>query len=719
MSNKDLIDKTDEIISELVYDKIKLEKAYNYYVGKRDKRQFQYLEENFGIGNPTSVKFTPLLKKHIDELVGEFLDVPILPKISCKDSDTISNMDREKQLEISNQVIEFLKGHLQNSLLKLAQGENITDKSIKEQIDKIVDNINNTFTSQYEETAQNVIKYILQSRHTDFTTKLRLLLIDLLVTGYCFYRVSSSQGNNNINIEVLDPRNVFIDRNPDSPYIKDSYKSVVRKWLTKNQILAKYGKELSASDRKNLKDDWTDDSLSEYHRATGPVITVYEDMEEEEDEEVIPGKPHDDRGNLIPVYEVEWIETDEDFVMQRYTTIRINDEYYILRGKDDSVIRSKSNPNYCGLTVNGVVFLNRSKEPYSLILKCASLQDRYDLLQYYRDVLMANSGVKGSIMDISLIPKSLGVQFPERVQKWIAYKKQGLQLIDTTMDGRAESYPINTIFSGYDDSIPADAIQAIELAIQSVENTVSSITGVFRERLNGIQQHDAVTNIQQGITNSFTITKPYFQQMDLMVNEILLDSLNQAKIVFKNGLQGTLILGEYQQKIFTALPEYFTLTDYDINIVPSTEVMQDIQTIKQLIPEFIKSGQVSADIIFEAINAKSLTQLKRLVKQSIAKQKQENNQLQQVSQKLEETQQKNKQLQQQLKEAQIQLQKLNEQKMQLDQNKIQLQYQVDWFKAQADKTFKDRSLDIQEERTKIELAQLRDGNPYNDKIRES
>lgn len=719
MSNKDLIDKTDEIISELVYDKIKLEKAYNYYVGKRDKRQFQYLEENFGIGNPTSVKFTPLLKKHIDELVGEFLDVPILPKISCKDSDTISNMDREKQLEISNQVIEFLKGHLQNSLLKLAQGENITDKSIKEQIDKIVDNINNTFTSQYEETAQNVIKYILQSRHTDFTTKLRLLLVDLLVTGYCFYRVSSSQGNNNINIEVLDPRNVFIDRNPDSPYIKDSYKSVVRKWLTKNQILAKYGKELSASDRKNLKDDWTDDSLSEYHRATGPVITVYEDMEEEDDEEVIPGKPHDDRGNLIPVYEVEWIETDEDFVMQRYTTIRINDEYYILRGKDDSIIRSKSNPNYCGLTVNGVVFLNRSKEPYSLILKCASLQDRYDLLQYYRDVLMANSGVKGSIMDISLIPKSLGVQFPERVQKWIAYKKQGLQLIDTTMDGRAEGSPINTIFNGYDDSIPAAAIQAIELAIQSVENTVSSITGVFRERLNGIQQHDAVTNIQQGITNSFTITKPYFQQMDLMVNEILLDSLNQAKIVFKNGLQGTLILGEYQQKIFTALPEYFTLTDYDINIVPSTEVMQDIQTIKQLIPEFIKSGQVSADIIFEAINAKSLTQLKRLVKQSIAKQKQENNQLQQVSQKLEETQQENKQLQQQLKEAQVQLQKLNEQKMQLDQKKIQLQYQVDWFKAQADKTFKDRSLDIQEERTKIELAQLRDGNPYNDKIRES
>jgi len=32
--------------------------------------------------------------------------------------------------------------------------------------------------------------------------------------------------------------------------------------------------------------------------------------------------------------------------------------------------------------------------------------------------------------------------------------------------------------------------------------------------------------------------------MDLMVNELLLDCLNLAKIVFKNGLLGTIILGD-------------------------------------------------------------------------------------------------------------------------------------------------------------------------------
>lgn len=717
MSNEDLLRKTDDTISELVYNKTKLQKAYNYYYGKRDKEQYKYLEENFGIGSPTSVQFTPLLRKHVDALVGEFLDTPILPKVTCKDDQTISNIGREKQLEITNQIIQFLKNHLNNAILQIAQGRDITDKAIKRQLDKIIEDINESFVSQYEITAQNVIQYIMQSRQTDIITNLRQLLTDILITGYCFYRVVS-KNNTNIGIEVLSPLNTFVDRNPDSIYIKDSYRVVVRSWLTKSQILAKYGKELSKEDRASLRDDWQDYTTGEYHRSNSPVISVYDDMDDDEEESIIPGKPYNDRGNLIPVYEVEWIETDDNFVMQRYNTIRIGDEFYILRGKDENVIRSQSNPSYCGLTVNGVVFLNRSKEPYSLILKCASMQDRYDLLIYYRDVLIANSGIKGSIIDISMIPKFLGVQFPERVQKWIAYKKQGLELIDTTMDGRAEGQPINTIFNGYDDSIPAAAVQAIEVAIQSVENTVSSITGVFRERLNGIQQRDAVSNIQQGVNNSFIITKPYYQQMDLITCEILTDCLNLAKVVFKNGLEGTLILGEHQQQIFTALPKYFTFTDYDVHITASTEIMQDLQTIKSMLPDLIKSGLVSADIIFEAITAKSLTQLKVTVKKALAKQKQENNQLQQLSQQLEQIQQQNQDLQKQLQQAQQQVKTLNEQKMQLDQQKIQLQYQVDWFKVQADKAYRDRQLDIEEERTKIELYQLRDGNPYNDKIKQ-
>ena len=206
--------------------------------------------------------------------------------------------------------------------------------------------------------------------------------------------------------------------------------------------------------------------------------------------------------------------------------------------------------------------------------------------------------------------------------------------------------------------------------------------------------------------------------MDLITCEILLDSLNQAKVTYKKGLTGTIILGDKYQQIFTALPEYFTVTDYDIHITASSEVMEDLQTIKAIIPEFVKSQQMDPDIIFEALTSKSLTDLKYKVKKAVQVRKEENNQLQQLQEKLEETSQQAQQLQQELQKAQQKIESLDEQRLGLEQQKMQLEYKVNWLKAQSDSTYKDRQMDIEEKRTEIELAQLHDGNPYNDKIRQ-
>ena len=73
----------------------------------------------------------------------------------------------------------------------------------------------------------------MQSRETDIITILRDLLLDLLITGYAFYKVEPTVNNNNIKIRALSPLNTFIDRNFESPYIKNSYRAVVRNWMTK------------------------------------------------------------------------------------------------------------------------------------------------------------------------------------------------------------------------------------------------------------------------------------------------------------------------------------------------------------------------------------------------------------------------------------------------------------------------------------------------------
>lgn len=729
MSKEELMRKTDEAITELVYDKWDLQKAYNYYNGKRDAEQFRYLEENFGIGNPTAVEFIPLIRKHIDALIGEYLGTPILPKVTCKDSDTISKISREKQLNIFTEVLQFLQKRLQNRLMEAFssndQEDKLTDPAIKQDMNLLIEDLEYGFESQYEIAAQNVIEYLLQSRATDIKTKLKTILLDLLVTGWTFFQSKPTVGNNNVKIEVHSPLNTFIERNPNSPYVKDSYRAVIRKWMTESQILNEYGDKLSRQDRAELKDSCKnyckDQSAWLVRRYTDGCHQTTLGLRAGE-EVVIPGYP--DYGNnrdyyrLVPVYEVEWLETDKNFVMQRYKSVRIADDIYILEGKDDSVIRSHDNPNYCSLTLNGLYFTNRNSEPYSIVLACAVLQDKFDLLHFYRDNLIASSGTAGDFLDISVLPKFLGVTLPERLQKWVAYKKGGLALVDTSQEGRlgAQTTPINTIYNGFDDTVKAQAIQAIQIAIDSVEQTCSSITGVFRERLNGIQQRDAVTNVQTSVNNSYIISRQWYQQMDCIVEEMLLDALNQAKIVFKNGLTGTIILGDKQVRIFTALPEHFTMTDYDIHIINSQDIVKDTEQLRSLVPEFIKANIMDPESIIDLATQKSITAIKTNMHKSMRKQKQENNQIQQLMQQLEEAQQQLKQTQQELEKATNKVEQLSEAKLQLEREQIQKDYEIRQYQARTDRDYKENVAKNDDKRTEIEIMQLSDGNPYNDKI---
>ena len=726
MTKDVLVAKTNLAISELVYDKEKLRKAFNYYNCKRDKEQFKYLEENYGIGQPTSIEFTPLIRKHIDALVGEYLDVPILPKVSCKDTETINNIFRERQLKIATECYNLLQRNLKNNLLRVLGSKDMVDLNIKEQLDKLIEDINENFISQYEIAGQNVVEYIIQSRNTDLITKLRQLFVDLLVTGYNFYRVLPSPSGQNVQIECLNPLNVFPDLNYNSPYIKDSYRIVVRTYLTRNEILNKYGKDLKREDITKIKEMWQDHldfSNSVYVRGLANQCGIPATDGIRAGEEVTPGYPewHWYRydNNLIPVYEVEWVETDKDFVMQRYQTIRIGEEIYILKGEDKNVVRTKDAPEHCTLSVNGIWFNNRAGEPYSIVRACMSLQDKYDLAIFYRDKLIANSGSVGDWINMPTLPAFLGDSMPERIMKWLAYKKQGIGLIDTSQEGQLNTgqAPINTMFNGFDDTVKVQAVQAVQTVIDSIESTASSITGVFRERLNGIQQRDAVTNVQVGIQNSFTVTKQWHFQMDLVTREILLDCLDCAKSVYKEGLTGTLVLGKLQQ-IFTALPKYFTVTDFDIHLITSSEVVKEMEQIKATLPDLIKSNLVSPDILMEIMTSKSLTEMKTTVKKSLRKQKEENNQMQQLAQQVEELQNNLQQAQQQLQQAQSKIESLNEAKLQIEREKNQMQFQLDDYKNKTDRTFKENQAENDTKRTEIELMQLYDGNPYNDKVRD-
>lgn len=736
MKNQKEIEKINNCIARLVYDKSTLKKAYNYYHCVRDSEQFKHIEENFGVGVPTSVEFTPLIKKHIDVLVGEYLELDPDLQVTCKDEKTVSNIMRDKKLKVDQELYTFLQRYLQNSIVNilLNNQQPVNDPFIEKEMQKIQENVEKNFISEYELAAQNILSYIKHSRDIDLKNKMRELFTDLLITGTCYYRVKPTGDKHNIQFEVLNPLDTFIERNHNNFYLNKSLRSVIRRYMTPEQILAEFGDELTTEAKSQLKNDQVPSGVEgEYRYVHVPETLVYNEDSKKAviakipsagilgGLEVSPVLPYESditnmHDSTITVYECEWIEWDGN-KMVKHEGVKIGEEIYICRG-DVDVIRSMSNPKECTLSVNGMFFSDKNGQPFSLIVNTMAMQDKYDILQFYRDNLIASSGTIGDWIDLAHVPAVLGVELPERLQKWLAYKKNGLALFDSSQDG---ANIINTTFNGYDDTIKAQSIQAIQMAIDSIEANASAMTGVFPEKLGGIQERDAVSNVKVGLRYSTLLTKQYFAAMDLMFKEVNYDCLNMAKKVYKNGITGNIVLGPKMVKIFTALPEYYTITDFDVHIQDSTETFQTKQEIKALNTELIKAGLVDVDQVVNIATAKNITELKDYIEKSMAAKKAENDMAGQLQQQVEQLNQQIAQYEQQIgeynnqiKQLQSQVENNNNAKLELEKQKIAIEDR----EARDKKDYNDKQIEVKMKQLEAELMQLNDGNPYNDIIAE-
>ena len=564
----------------------------------------------------------------------------------------------------------------------------------------------------------------MQSQAIDFKNQRKIILTDLLVTGTSYYKTMPSPSNSNVCVKVLNPVNTFIDRNPESPYLKNSSRSVVREYLTKDQILTRYGDLLTKDDLDqldHLQDYSVDGSSTTYLRSydsiTGNTISdgILGGFE------VTPLLPFERNTSkyfrVFPVYEVEWLKSEKEngeFITNRYEGVRIGTNIYIPKGKVENVMRSMDDKKACSLTVNGMFYSDRNGDPFSLVLKTANLQDKNDILYFYRDNVIAESGSVGDWLDIAHLPKFLGQDMAERLMKWKAYGKTGIKLIDSSQEGTQMA---NTTFGGFDDTIKLQTVQALNLAIQANEDTCSMITGVFREKLGGIEQKDAVSNVQVGVRQSSYITKQYYYMMDLLTREMLIDVLNVAKIVYKNGISGTLVLGDRLTRIFTALPQYYTITDFDIHIADSADIMKDQETIKQLGMEFTKGGLVDPETIIEILTSTGMTSMKENVKISLDKKKKENDQLGKLNQQVQQLDQQLKQTTSEGEKMKQQVEKLNAEKMQLEKDRLQFEKELEWFKAKDAAAYNASKLEFEKKRVDLEGAQLLDDNHNNDEVR--
>ena len=684
----------DYWIGRLIVEKDHIPICRKYYSGSRDKEEYQYLTDNYGIGNAIDIQFTPIIKPRIDALVGLFLSESFSYRITTTDSKTIDlEMEARKNhtiSEISNRLIgkaEEIRSFFQNrdqNVKSTPPGDVLT----KEYLNGLREYMDKEFTSIYVEAAQNLVGYFENSNTLNLRRKFADLLYDLLITGEMFWRQTVEEQGSDPILSVVKPENIFFNKNKNDLFLDSADAVVHREYMTRHQVIQKYGHLMSHADTMKITGRYGGSNSK--RRMVDPEIlqTNYNEDNEFSTNRQFTGNQLD----VIEVHHVEWLASSEynksltqkrnpverkkalskkGWIEHRYEVTRILGDIYVGMGKSKNVIRTQNDPYKASLSYNGISYNLRNGTPYSMVYSLKDVQDMYDITQFHRNNLVANAGVAGTRVNIAAIPKVLGGKFMDRLMKWTALRKQGMELIDPTEEG-AQLFNHYGEFPG---GIDGNTIQGINAILETLQRQVVLSTGITDQMLGQIEEREAVENVKTGIRQVSLITLNIFDLMDNARKRVLTDLIDLSKISYKTGKKGAYKVGT-SYVAFNINPDNFTWTDYNIQVTNSSKDVLKLQKLSAIIQELIGAGLVKPETAINLTLADSVEEAKSVISKGMLSDQEQEQQMKQMQEQLAEYEDQVQRQSKQAAELERQSARYSEEQLRIDRDKLTLEREV-------------------------------------------
>jgi len=400
----------------------------------------------------------------------------------------------------------------------------------------------------------------------------------------------------------------------------------------------------------------------------------------------------------VDFYHVEWLASTRIpdgngghvYREDRYECYRVGPDLYIGGRRCNEAPRDKDSIWQTTLSYKGLINTTPSGGIESMVSSLREIQDLYDIIMFFRNNMIANSGVSGSRVNVAAIPKALGKKFMPRLLKWVTLRKQGLELVDPTEDGAA----LFQHYGDFDASVNSNSIVAINAVLESLTVQADIVSGVSRQMLGQIEQRDAVENVKVGINQVSVLSLEMFRDVDRCLNRGMQETLDNYKYAYRDqpieGVkkEGTALIP------FTIAPSKYSLTTHKISVVSSGIENTRLNKIQQLAAELVKAGAADPDVIIEVINKRSVIEIENLLKKAVADKKEETQNLQQMQQQLEELDKENKQLQ-------AEIDRLNNNSAKMEKEKLALETKI----AASDDANESRKLDLIEKENKVKKEQ--------------
>ena len=663
---------------------------YDLYNSIFDENDFKRITNPFKVadGFPATPQDFNIIRPKVDLLIGEETKRPLNFRVVRTSQEATSElMDKEKQMLIQYMMsaitARMSPEEQQQFQEQLQSGEVMPPEEIGKYMRR-------DYKDVVENTAYHALVYLREKLGLDneFIKGWK----DGLIAGEEIYYVGVL--NDEPYMERVNPQYFSYDMSPDLEFIEDASWCCRKMRLPVAEVYDRYYDKLEEKDLDKLNEMLTGRPSNDLGEKD-PVDNFNHINMHIYDNPIFDQKTR----HNINVWHCCW----KSFKKIKYVTmlddqgqaqIEIVDEFYEPVGtelavEDDWIVEvwegyragsdlyfgiqpieyqhvSIDDPNSQKLPYCGAVYSNTNSRPRSLVSILKPLQYMYIVLWYRLELALARDKGKVVNMDITQIPKSMGIT----PAKWMHYLSSvGVNFINPyeegwNIPGREGGKPATfnqlTALDLTMSNVIAEYIQLMD----KIEQLAGTICGITEQRQGEISTSELVGNVERSVVQSSHITEPLFWVHNQCKRHVLNMLLNTAKGAWQqSGKKKLQYIFDNGERAFIDINPKFYFEDMDVFISDTSKDLENIQKLQQLIQPAMQNGAS----LLEAAEVLTNDNF-NIIKQKLKDMQDRQEQLQQQQQQAE--QQQAIQIQQMQNEAKEQQLMLQEAQMDLDRYKI-------------------------------------------------
>jgi hypothetical protein len=559
-------------------------RRYSCELSPKEVQANDSLTKQYGFDLGVEYMIYPLCEMVVDQLVSEYISVPMRKKLYSINKSAINSKLDEKVKYINEEIFRAENEKLENELGFIPETED-PDIDLPDDIEEF---FAKDYKTQAEEIGDDIIEQFLEVLKEK--RKVKTLLQDYLISEQVIATIEEKDGHPTIRRAKYDE--CYIDVNPDEEIQNDINIFAYFPYYTKNEILNKYNldtEQLKTLDEifAKMESGKLTNEPFDFGRNNGVDSVGFNNSKSG----VSYRNWYDTNSrNRIRVMKMQW-KSRKEIRAKVHTNQHTGEEIYTLIGKDEKprardvikkttieVIREVEmigpelvlkygeckerlsfidNKKKVMLPVVSLIGRNTmyTGEIRSVVAKIEPLQKMAsDLLFELRLAMKANDG-RILVYDTAQTPKQFLDQGPGKaLNRVLHHIKKDKMLLFNSKDHKSRA-TFNQ-FTALDLSNRGQ-VKDIMDALMLMEDLGRKFVGLSKERQGEVGQYQTKGGTDRAVQASNARTEVYFNPFDEFLQDLLGRMLIKSKSIYKSGQVFQYIFGDLKTKFLTVFQEYF------------------------------------------------------------------------------------------------------------------------------------------------------------------